>query len=262
MLLADLTAAWLEEHVAQLDAPERYLDSVEQLESFWAGLRAQRLLPEPFTVSKVSNGLVDQFIAWRVAQGVSPPTISRDLAALRGPINWGLKAEIGRLTSALRVKDVKGRKKPKDLEWSPEQIAVLLDAARASAERQHVHIFAMIMLSTHARSEATLELEAETQIKRGLIHFLRPDEDQTRKRRTIVPICPTLAPWLEGITGKVVRYRVARSEKAQAAGKTAFFEKPTADIGNAFAGVLRAAHELRPDLGFAAQARDAAGELI
>jgi hypothetical protein len=218
VLVADLTAAWLEEHVAHLDAPERYLDSVDMLERFWAELRGQRLLPEPFTVSKVSNALVDQFIAWRGAQGVSAPTISRDLAALRGPINWGLKADIGRLTSAPRVKDVKGRTKPKDLEWSPEQVAALLEAARASVEREHVHLFTMIMLSTHARSEATLELDADTQIKRGMIHFLRPGEDQTRKRRTIVLICPTLAPWLEGVAGKVIRYRVPTSDKKRAAG--------------------------------------------
>jgi len=262
VLLADLTAAWLEEHVAQLDAPERYLDSVERLEMFWAELRGERLLPEPFTVSKVSNGLVDQFIAWRAAQGVSAPTISRDLAALRGPINWGLKPEIGRLTSAPRVKDVKGRKRPKDLEWTPEQIAVLLETARSSADRRHIHLFAMIMLSTHARAEATLELDADTQIKRGMIHFLRPGEDQTRKRRTIVPICPTLAPWLEGATGKVIRYRVPTSDKARAAGAADFAEKATNSIKVGFAGLLRAAHEARPDLGFAAHERDNAGELI
>jgi len=262
VLLADITAAWLEQHVAHLDAPERYLDSVEVLEAFWAELRASHLLPEPFTVSAVTNGLVDQFIAWRAAQGASPPTISRDLAALRGPINWGLKPEIGRLSTGPRIKDVKGRKNPKDLEWSPEQVAVILDAARDSPEREHVHLFAMIMLSTHGRVEATLELDADTQIRRNQIHFLRPGEDQTRKRRTIVPICPTLAPWLEGLTGKVIRYRVPTSEKTRAAGGPDYFERPTSDIGNAFAGVLLAAHRRRPDLGFARQERDAAGELL
>lgn len=260
VLLADLTAAWLEEHVANLEAPERYLDSVDVLETYWSRLDSERLLPDPFTVSAVTNALVEGFIAWRAGRGASPPTISRDLAALRGPINWGLRPEVGKLTAAPRIRDVKGRKRPKELEWNPEQVAVILDAASAAHERQHVHRFAMIMLSTHARAEATLELDADTQIKGGLIHFLRPGEDQTRKRRSIVPVCPTLAPWLEGVSGKVIRYRVPTSEKTRAAGGDEWFERPTSDIGNAFAGVLLAAHRLRPDLGFAIHATDAAGD--
>jgi site-specific recombinase XerD len=259
---ADLTAAWLEEHVAHLEAPERYLDSVEVTEAFWERKRAELLLPEPFTVSSLSNALIDDFIAWRAAQGASAPTISRDLAAIRGPINWGLKPDIGRLTTGPRIKDVKGRKKPKDLEWNPEQIAALLEVARAAPEREHVHLFMMIMLSTHGRAEATLELDADEQIRRNQINFLRPNEDQTRKRRAIVPICPTLAPWLEGVTGKIIRYRVPTSEKTRAATGKEFLERPTSDIGNAFAGVLKAAHTMRPDLGFAVHERDAAGELV
>lgn len=260
VLLAELTAAWLEGHVQHLEAPARYLDSVEVLERFWAELRAKHLLPEPFTVSQVSNALVDQFIAWRTAHGASAPTISRDLAALRGPINWGLKPENGRLTSAPRIRDVKGRKRPRELEWSPEQVAAILDAARARADRQHVLLFSIIMLSTHARVEATLELDA-AQIRRGMIHFLRPGEDQTRKRRTIVPICPTLAPWLEGPRGKVIVYRAPIAQrKWQDPDVPEFFERPTNDIGNAFTGVLLAAHEDRPELDFARQAIDAAGK--
>lgn len=261
VLVAELTAAWLEHHVAHLDAPERYLDSVDLLERFWAEQRARALLPEPFTVATLTNALVDRFIAWRTAQGVSPPTISRDLAAIRGPINWGMRPDINRITAGPRIKDVKGRKRPKELEWNPEQVAVILDVARALPERAHVHLFAMIMLSTHARAEATLELDA-SQIRRGQIHFLRPGEDQTRKRRAIVPVCPTLAPWLDGVTGKVIRYRAPTSEKTRAAGGPDYLERPTGDIGNAFAGVLLAAHARRPDLGFAVQARDAGGELL
>jgi hypothetical protein len=65
----------------------------------------------------------------------------------------------------------------------------------------------------HGRAEAILELDADTQIRQGLIHFLRPDEEQTRKRREVVPICPTLAPWLEGIRGKVIVNRARRSKR-------------------------------------------------
>jgi len=259
VLLPEITLAWIEQHVAHLEAPERYLDSVDVLERFWSHLAENGLLPAPLTVGAITPGIVDMFIAWRAAEGASPPTISRDLAALRGPIQWGLKHQ--RLTAAPRIRDVKGRKKAKELEWSPEQIAAILDAAIAEEGRRHVHLFTMIMLSTHARSEAVLELVAEDQIRKGRIHFLRPGEEQTRKRRPIVPICPTLAPWLDGVKGKVIRYRVPTSARTRAAGGPEWFERPTDDIGNAFAGVLLAAHATRPDLGLAEKVRDAAGAL-
>ncbi len=217
-------------------------------------------LPEPLTVLSITNGLIDAFIAWRSAQGASAPTISRDIAALRGPINWGMKNN--HLTAAPRIKEVKGRKKRKELEWSPEQVAAILDAAAADEQRRHIHLFAMINLSTHGRTEAILELDADTQIRQGLIYFLRPDEEQTRKRRAIVPICPTLAPWLDGVTGKVIRYRTPTSAKTRAAGGPEWFERPTANIANGFEGVLLAAHAARPDLGLARQAVDADGKPV
>jgi site-specific recombinase XerD len=260
VLIAELTAMWIEQHVANLEAPERYLDSVEVLETFWTHMRAKRLLPEPLTVLSITNGLIDAFIAWRSAQGASAPTISRDIAALRGPINWGMKNN--HLTAAPRIKEVKGRKKRKELEWSPEQVAAILDAAAADEQRRHIHLFAMINLSTHGRTEAILELDADTQIRQGLIYFLRPDEEQTRKRRAIVPICPTLAPWLDGVTGKVIRYRTPTSAKTRAAGGPEWFERPTANIANGFEGVLLAAHAARPDLGLARQAVDADGKPV
>ena len=75
VLIAELTAMWIEQHVANLEAPERYLDSVQVLEAFWAQMRAKRLLPEPLTVLSITNALIDAFIAWRSAQGASAPTI-------------------------------------------------------------------------------------------------------------------------------------------------------------------------------------------
>src|SRR3546814_5435798 len=78
-----------------------------------------------------------------------------------------------------------------------EQVAALLEAAWGRPERRHVFLYTLIALSTCGRSEAILDLH-DHQIDRGLIYFLDPDRDQTSKRRSIVPIAPTLAPWLEG----------------------------------------------------------------
>lgn len=260
VLLGDITGQWLRRHVAELDDGSRYAASVLVLDRFWAHLASKGQLPTPLTVNAVTSVLVDSFISWRRAEGVSAPTVSRDLAALRGPISWALKENI--ITAAPRIKDVKGKDKKKELEWSPEQVAAILEAAWASVERRHVHLFAMIHCSTHGRTEAILELDADTQIRDGLIYFNAPGRIQTRKRRSIVPICPTLAPWLDGLTGKVIVYRVPTSEKTRAAGGPDFYERPTRDIANAFDGVLVEAHRRRPELGLARHRRDEKGRPI
>ncbi|WP_232090510.1 hypothetical protein [Sphingomonas sp. HMP9] len=127
----------------------------------------------------------------------------------------------------------------------------------------HIHLFAMITLSTDGRTDGgVLELDADTQIRQRLIYFLRHDEKQTRKRRAMVPLCPTLAPWLDGVTGKLIRYHTPTSVKTRAAGGAEWFERPTANIANGFEGVLLAAHAARPDLGLARQVVDADGEPV
>jgi hypothetical protein len=97
------------------------------------------------------------------------------------------------------VPDVKGKSKRRELEWSPEQIAVILDAAASTPLRAHVLLYMIILLSTNGRSQAILELDADKQIRKGLIYFNAPGREQTRKKRSIVPVAPTLAPWLEGL---------------------------------------------------------------
>src|SRR3546814_19907915 len=89
---------------------------------------------------------------------------------------------------------------------SSDLVAALLEAAWGRPERRHVFLYTLIALSTCGRSEAILDLH-DHQIDRGLIYFLDPDRDQTSKRRSIVPIAPTLAPWLEGAAGKIIKYR-------------------------------------------------------
>jgi integrase len=259
-LLRELTKQWLSRHVADLVDVGRYTTSVFTLGRFWDHLDCIGELPDPLTVSAVNSILVDKFISFRRAEGASAPTISRDLAALRGPINWALRENL--ITAAPRVKDVKGKDKKKELEWNPEQVAAILEAAWEAEERRHVHLFTMIHCSTHGRTEAIIGLDADTQIRDGLIYFNAPGRLQTRKRRSIVPICPTLAPWLDGVSGKVIRYRVATSKKTRAAGGPDYYERPTSDLGNAFEGVLLAAHMLRPELKLARHRTDERGNKL
>jgi hypothetical protein len=116
-----------------------------------------------------------------------------------------------------------------------------LDAdALATPEREHIALVAMIALSTHGRIEAILELdECLGQIQDGLIFFNAPGRAQTKKRRSIVPIAPTLAPWLEGRKGRIIRAKRQRLDPET--GEVAYVDEPTDSIKKAFKGCLIAA---------------------
>src|SRR3546814_3010250 len=88
------------------------------------------------------------------------------------------------------------------------------------------------------------------QFDRGLIYFLDPDRDQTSKRRSIVPIAPTLAPWLEGAAGKIIKYRaeIAPAKWADP-DEPEYFERDCYDLGKAFDACLVEAGLTRPVIG-------------
>src|SRR3546814_17586616 len=99
-----------------------------------------------------------------------------------------------------------------------EQVAGLLEAAWRLQERHHVHLFTLISLSTHGRTEAILELEAP-QVRDGIIYLNPPGRMQTKKRRSTVPVAPSLRPWLAGARGTTTVYQtpVAKSSCADPA---------------------------------------------
>jgi integrase len=107
----------------------------------------------------------------------------------------------------------------------------------------------MAMLSTHARAEAVLECDLDTQLIGGRLHFLRPQEEQTKKRRSIVPVAPTLARWLDGRTGKLIQYRTYAIDRVT--GATVAVTRPTRSIKTSFeqtliaAGIVKASPDVK-----------------
>lgn len=253
-VVAELMTIWQRDHVAKKAAPERYAYSVTHLLRFFDAERRGGRVAGGVTVADVNAKFVRRFIDFRKREGVGGATISRDLAALRGALNHAYREELIEAAPFVPDIDARDKAKPRELTYSMEQVASLLEAAYATPERFHVFLYTMLALSTLGRSEAILELDADRQIDRGLIYYLDPDRDQTAKRRTIVPIAPTLAPWLEGIKGRVIRYRAPIAERNWTNPHAPeFIERDCDDIGKAFDGSLIAAGITRPILDGAGQ---------
>lgn len=172
---------------------------------------------------------VNSYTAMRIAEGVKGETVHSEWKALGTALNWSWKSRMIPSVPYIGKVEARFRSPPKDDEYDMEEVAAILEAAHSRVDRQHVHLFSMIMLSTHGRVEAVTELDA-SQIRLNRIHYNAPGRLQTIKKRTIVPIAPTLAPWLPE-SGKVIRYRVPRKDGS-------FLERDTHSIKTAFKGVL------------------------
>lgn len=181
------------------------------------------------TVAQISPTSTRRYIDMRLSEGVAGETIHGELAALSRALNWAVDNEMIPYAPKIAKVDKAKRSKPRGIEYSPEQVAAILEAAASRMDRQHVHLFAMIMLSCHARVEAVMELDA-SQIRKGLIYFNADDRAQTTKRRSIVPVCATLAPWLPS-SGKVIVYRTQRKDGG-------IYARPTYSIRTSWDNVL------------------------
>ncbi|HVM37057.1 MAG TPA: tyrosine-type recombinase/integrase, partial [Sphingomicrobium sp.] len=176
-----------------------------------------------------------RFRSWRTGAGVGGHTISRDLAALRGALSWAWKHQ--RIDHPPFIADVPVHQKaaPRDRVLTFEEIAAILDACSGKPEREHLIRFIVIELGTAGRPEAVLELTAANiDLERNLIDPRQPGRVHSRKRRAIVPIARAVRPWVEGVEGKLIRYKVPIAEKNRVPGGPSHFERDTKSIKTAW----------------------------
>jgi integrase len=230
-------AEWLKHHVANLAAPDRYIYSVDQWMAFFEDERRRGRIMGP-TVAELTPELQARFRSWRTTAGVGGHTISRDLAALRGALNWAWK--IQRIDHRPFIADVPSIQKApaRDRVLAFEEVAAILKACAGKPEREHLIRFIVIELGIAGRPEAVLELtEANIDLKRKLIDPNQPGRIHARKRRAIVPIAKAVLPWVEGIEGKVIKYKVPIAEKNRVPGGPTHFERETSSIKTAWNNV-------------------------
>jgi integrase len=253
--LSPILTRWLNEKAAKLARAEADSYAIAHWQTFLDAERAAGRLSDPITVADVKQQLVQRYIKHRLDAGRSGETVNGEVSSLRRALNWALKSEIITAAPFVPTVDKLDRSGAREIEYSMEQVAAILEAAARLPERHHVRLFTILSLSTHGRTEAILELHAH-QIKKGLIYFNAPGRRQTTKRRSTVPIAPTLKPWLEGIEGKVIRYRAPIKESRWKNPKVPeYFERDCHDIGRAFnaclieAGIYRMDGDVKKGIG-------------
>lgn len=210
--------AWLAKVAHKKARAVQYVHSANHIQR-WIDSRGS------LSVKDIRPSTMEGFVKMRLEEGVRGETVRTDLAALKAALKWASKEEIIDFMPNVGDVDKELRSTAREIEYNQEQVAALLEAAARRFDRQHVHLFTMIMLSCHARVEAVMELDA-SQIVRGRILFNAQGRAQTSKRRPVVPVAPSLAPWLPG-TGKVIVYRSQRKDGT-------IYERPTSSIKTSF----------------------------
>jgi Phage integrase family len=99
--------------------------------------------------------------------------------------------------------EAKRAREPKGRPITPEELARLFDAARS----RHMLHFLLIAANTLARPAAILDLApSQFDDAHGLLDLNPAGRVQNKKFRPIIPVTPTLLPWLERDVGPSCRY--------------------------------------------------------
>ena len=152
----------------------------------WANLKPVFGNLEP---KNVTQELEDRYVRDR---GVAQSTIRFELAVLRAVWNFGVKKRLIKLEDTPVLKPLPPKSPPRERWLTDEEIDRVLAAAEHPS-RERVRMFCWLALHTGARRTAICELRwPQVDFKVGVIHYLPPGAQQTRKRKASVPMSDAL----------------------------------------------------------------------
>jgi len=162
------------------------------------------------TVADITPHEQRRFREWLAKRGTGASGIDRILSVGRAALNrarkWQEVSEVPHIFGTLTA-EAKRAREPKGRPLSPEEMARLFDAARS----RHMLTFLLIGANTLARPAAILDLtQSQFDEAHGLLDLNAAGRTQNKKFRPIVPVTPTLLPWLKrdvGPSGRYVSYR-------------------------------------------------------
>lgn len=152
----------------------------------WANLKPVFGHLEP---RQVTQAIEDSYVATR---GVAPSTIRFELAVLRACWNDAVKKRLIKLEDTPVLAPLPPPSPPRARWLTDDEIDKVLAAAEQPG-RDRVRMFTWLALHTGARRNAIQELRwPQVDFKVGVIHFLPPGAQQTRKRKASVPMSDAL----------------------------------------------------------------------
>jgi hypothetical protein len=184
------------DHAQHLASARTARLNLSDWQEFWEG----------YTVADITPKEQAQFRAWLAKRGTGPSGIDRILSTGRAALNraakWQEVSSVPHIFGTLTASAKRGRK-PRGRPITPEELARLFNAARS----RHMMMFLLIASNTLARPAAALDL-GPTQFDpvHCLLDLNPPDRNQNKKYRPIVPVTPTLLPWLRLPVGPSDRY--------------------------------------------------------
>jgi len=172
--------------------------------SYWQEFWAKR------TVGEITPHEQRQFQEWLAKRGTGPSGADRILSVGRAALNrarkWEEISEVPHIFGMLTA-EAKRAREPKGRPLAPEELARFIDAARS----RHMLSFLLIAVNTLARPAAILDLSpTQFDAAHGMLDLNPPGRIQNKKFRPVVPVTPSLRPWLErdpGPSGRYVSYR-------------------------------------------------------
>ncbi len=217
------------------------------------------------TVAAINRDFLNAFARFRRGSSISDSTIKREIGTLKAAVRWAADEEL--ILSTPTFPKLRGtealRPRGRSLAYNLPQIAAILEAAWQEPRRRHVHLFIIAMLASHARTEAILDCNLDVQHFDGVIDWLGPDRDQTKKRRSMTPVSPSFAEWLVGRSGKLIRYQaVLAASRWKDPNVPEYHEMPALSIDRAFENAVIAAGLAHPSLKLALPRLDAKGEQL
>lgn len=195
--VADLWDVYARRHVA------REVASTDTARFSWKNLEPHF---GPLLLGQIDQDCVDRYFdkraAGRIGRPSKPPTVRRELVALRACLNWCAHPKRKIVAPALLpVFDLPASGEARDRWLKDAEISRLLAAAeamRGGSRLSRGERFLRIALETAARKEAIMELTWDrVDFETGVIHLNVPGRKATKKRRADVPISAALRPWLE-----------------------------------------------------------------
>ena len=199
----------------------KYDDDMERVRYAWANLKPHfgHLRPD-----QVTQEIED---AYKAKRAVAPSTLRLELSLLRSTWNHAVRIRRLKLEDVPVLAPLPEPSPPRERVLSEDEIDRLFAAAEKPG-RERVRLFLHIALNAPARRTAIQELTWEqVDFGVGVIHFLKPGQRQSRKRRASVPMSDALRAVLEDAstrrTGSLVigaggRINEAVNNVARAAG--------------------------------------------